>query len=775
MIRDRFSSDISKFLSEDPWLVTEENYNSREQIVTESRFGLASGYMGSRCSTEEGFCSHTLPANYIHGVFDRSEGFKRELANTPDWCKLKIYYRRHPIAPEMSESLEEYIRVLDMRHGLVAKHYIAVDYDGRRTRVEILKYLSRAHGWLGGFKVWVTPLNYGGQLEFENLIDATVTNFMDFPRFRIKHLNTLANRELKGIGCYVESETRDCHLHVGTSAAVKILDAENHDILKSRRFRPYGELACEFVDTECAEGETVSVEKYAALATGREVPNEEVAAETEKRLKEYLQTGFEEELQAHMAAYAAMWKRADIVLEGDSKLQKAVRFNIFQLMSTPSQNDSRTNIGARLLHGEEYGGHAFWDTELFMLPFFDYVFPETARKLVDYRYHMLDAARKNAKKNGYSGAQYPWESADTGEEECPTWTTEADGSSERCYVADYEHHVTADIAYGAVHYYELTKDEDFLRREGLEILCETARFWSSRLEYSAERNCYEICGVTGPDEWHEHVNNNVYTNYLARWNMRKAIELLNQQPDEVRTPLMKKIGLTEQELKQWVSRAEKILLPDMTGIIEQYEGFFTLEDAVIDQWDQNNMPMWPEKLKNVPREQRCILKQADVVMLLYLMEHDFPYDVQKKNFSYYEQRTLHRSSLSPSVHCLMGLRVGESRHAYEYLCRSAYVDIDNNQRNTKEGIHAASTGGTWQCITLGFCGMSTTADGELTFAPKLPDCWSKVSFCIRWRNADLRICVTQDHLSVIQESGPEAVPYWYCGERHTAERRMGKC
>ena len=257
--------------------------------------------------------------------------------------------------------------------------------------------------------------------------------------------------------------------------------------------------------------------------------------------------------------------------------------------------------------------------------------------------------------------------------------------------------------------------------------------------------------------------------------MRKAIELLNQQPDEVRTPLMKKIGLTEQELKQWESRAEKILLPDMTGIIEQYEGFFTLEDAVIDQWDQNNMPMWPEKLKNVPREQRCILKQADVVMLLYLMEHDFPYDVQKKNFSYYEQRTLHRSSLSPSVHCLMGLRVGESRHAYEYLCRSAYVDIDNNQRNTKEGIHAASTGGTWQCITLGFCGMSTTADGELTFAPKLPDCWSKVSFCIRWRNADLRICVTQDHLSVIQESGPEAVPYWYCGERHTAERRMGKC
>lgn len=773
MWKDQFSEPIRALLADDEWLVAEEGYHPRDQIVYESIFCLASGYMGNRASAEEGFCRRTLPANYVHGVFDRSEAFQRELANTPDWCKLKMYYQCDPIAPEEGESLEGYLRVLDMKHGLVAKRYVTQAADGRRTQVEILKFLSRAHGWCGAFKVWLTPLNYGGLLEFENIIDATVTNFIDFPRFRVKHMHTKGMKALEGLGCYLESETRDFKLPVGTAAGVRIFDETGKDVLKSRAFRPYGETACEFVDAYCQEGHTLCVEKYAALCTGRDVPEAEVAAETQRRLQAFVDTGFDAELQAHLAEYARLWSRADLGITGDDRLQKALRFNIFHLMSTPSLTDNRTNIGAKLIHGEEYGGHAFWDTELFLLPFFDYVFPEVARNLVDYRYLLLDKARENAVKNGYQGAKYPWESADTGDEECPAWTIEPDGSCYRCYVADYEHHVTAAVAYGGVHYFELTGDEDFFDREGLEILCETARFWVSRLEYNADADRYEIRKVTGPDEWHEPVDNNAYTNYLARWNIRKAVEYMNRyekEKPEVYARIAERIGLDKAELDVWAQRAEMIYLPDTSGVIEQFEGYFDLADAVIDRWDENNMPLWPESLKDVPKEKRCILKQADVVMLMYLMEHEFTPETQRLNFDYYEKRTLHRSSLSPSIHCLMGLRVGESEHAYQYLCRSAYVDIDNNQRNTREGIHAASAGGTWQCVTLGYCGMSTTDKGELCFTPHLPEQWERVRYHIRWRGADLRITVTHDGVKVEQESGTEPAVYWCKGERLTAQR-----
>ena len=260
---------------------------------------------------------------------------------------------------------------------------------------------------------------------------------------------------------------------------------------------------------------------------------------------------------------------------------------------------------------------------------------------------------------------------------------------------------------------------------------------------------------------------------MARWNIRKAVEYLalyKKEKPEVYARLAQRIDLAEDEPKRWSERAEKIYLPDTNGVIEQFEGYFDLADAVIDEWDENNMPLWPKALAEVPKEQRCILKQADVVMLMYLMEHEFSAETQRLNFDYYEKRTLHRSSLSPSIHCLMGLRVGESEHAYQYLCRSAYVDIDNNQRNTREGIHAASAGGTWQCVTLGYCGMSTTDTGELCFTPHLPEQWQCVRYHIRWRGADLRITVTQDGVDVEQENGTQPVVYLCGGERRTARR-----
>lgn len=773
-LRDFFSSQVRELLSEDKWLVAEDCYDSGQNLVFETNFALASGAMGSRAAHEEGFVQNTLPACYVHGVFDRSEAFQRELCNTPDWAKLKIYYEREPVSPGVGE-VEGYLRVLDMRRGLVAKRYIHLAGDGRRTRVELLKFLSRAHPRCGLLRLLLTPLNYGGLFELENVIDGTVTNFMDFPRFRVKHLAIDKVSALRGgEGCYIGSHTRDLGLPVGTSACVRVLDENGEDALRSRAFRPYGEVACEFFDANIPQEHTLCVEKYAAVCTGRDFDDVEEAARQE--LAVVAERGFGRELADHVAAYDALWGMADVELVGDDALQQALRFNIFHLMSTPSPIDRRVGIGAKLMHGEEYGGHSFWDTELFIRPFFDYVFPHIARNLAGYRYLLLDKARENARKNGYLGAKFPWESADTGDEECPDWTIEPDGSCYRCYVAQYEHHVTAAVAFGAVRYYQVTGDEDYFDTEGLELLAETARFWASRLERDPASGQYGITGVTGPDEWHEPVDNNAYTNHLACWNILTALRYLRHYKATKPTVYARVCGaiaLGEDEMAEWNAKAEAVRLV-RSGLIEQFDGYFKLRDAVIDRWDDNQMPLLPQSLRGVPREECCILKQADVVMLLFLLEQDFDVATRRENFDYYEARTLHRSSLSPGIHCIVGLRCGEEKRAYAYLERSAYVDLRNNQGNTREGIHAAAAGATWQSVVLGYCGMSVGADGVLEFAPNLPRNWEHLRFAIRRGDAVLRIQVSQGDIIARQQGGESPLPYRLNGQTRQAETTLGK-
>ncbi len=291
---------------------------------------------------------------------------------------------------------------------------------------------------------------------------------------------------------------------------------------------------------------------------------------------------------------------------------------------------------------------------------------------------------------------------------------------------------------------------------------ETARFWISRLEYSATKDHYEINQVTGPDEWHEPVDNNAYTNHLAKWNIRKALEYLTrykQDESQVYYALLKKIQMTESEYEQWYAISEKIYLNNTSGLIEQFEGYFDLKHAIIHEWDANNMPLLPDALKGIKRSQTCILKQADVVMLMFLLENEFDKETQKVNYEYYEQRTLHRSSLSPSIHCMMGLRVGKEQHAYDYLERSAYVDLYDNQGNTREGIHAASTGGTWQSVTLGYGGMSVDREGILTFNPRLPKHWDYIEFSIIWEQVPLHIRITHEDVIIKAESIDKKITY----------------
>lgn len=745
IINNRFSDKLQGFLSSDEWLVVQEEYKQEENLKYESLFCLTNGYLGTRGSHEEG-TARSIPCTYINGVFDKSETFMRELANMPNWLTLRLYVEKELVGIENCEILS-FTRALDMRRACLVKSVCLRDRKGRVTQIEGVRFISRKHVHRMAVKLYVTPLNYSGIVEVENIIDGTVINFCDAPRFKVKHTYLTANEALGEKGAYMEVATRDNHLHEGCGAYVQAVQ-NGEEVIKTSVFHDFGEQAVEFHDFDVCQGETTELTKYTAIYTEREVDKEALKGAVKQELEAFVRTGFEAEFEEHAKVYEELWNEADIQITGDGELNRAVRFNIFHLMSTASEFDSRVNIGAKLLHGEEYGGHAFWDTELFMLPFFAYTFPAKARNLESYRYHLLDAARENAVRNGYQGAQYPWESADDGTEQCPDWTIEPDGTCYRCYVAVYEHHVTAAVAFGIANYIRITRDMEFLLDKGAEILMETARFWMSRCQYIEEKDRYEIRQVTGPDEWHEPVDNNVYTNYLARWNLRYVTalaEMLEREHGEIYKRLSEKIHLTKEELASWEQVQSKIYLPRKEGtkLLEQFEGYFDLKEVLIEKYDKNDWPIRPEALKTTKTSETQIIKQADVVMLLHLLGEEFDEETMKENYSYYEKRTMHGSSLSPSIYAIMGLKVGDASKAYRYLRRAALLDLVDLQGNTREGIHAANAGGVWQTVVFGFAGLWTDDTGRLHINPKLPPEWKGLSFRIHCPESWLQIDIDE--------------------------------
>ena len=749
-----FEDKIKALKSENEFIIPERMYNEKENLKFESLFALSNSYLGIRGSHEER-TKISLPYFYINGVFDKSETFMRELATLPNPLGIRFYIEKELIGIEDCEILE-YLRELDIKNGILWKSLILRDSKGRETKIEGCRFASRKNIHRIGIIYNLTPINYDGIIEVESETDGSIINFADAPRFKVKHTVTLKNEKLSDFaGNYIEVATRDRNLHIGVGSYIDAFK-DGESVLGNRNFNSFGEKSLEFADVKVKAGEKINFVKYIAVYTENDVHKEEIKKSVTKEITDFIQKGFYKEIVDHCLEYSKLWDMADIKIDCDKELNKAIRFNIFHLMSTGSSTNDSINIGAKLLTGEEYGGHAFWDTELFMLPFFSYVFPDIAKNLVSYRFNLLDAAKENAQKNGYKGAQYPWESADDGTEQCPAYTIEPDGSCYRCYVADYEHHVSAAVAYGIYNYTRITGDLEFFYNKGIYILIETARFWASRCEYIEKEDRYEIRKVTGPDEWHEPVDNNVYTNYLARWNLlyvKRKLDELKKDNYSLYSNVIEKTEFSDKEAAKLQAIADKIYLPKMAGrnILEQFEGYFDLKDCIIEKYDENDWPVRPEILKELTVDKTSLIKQADVVMLMYLLENEFSAEEIKDNYHYYEKRTLHGSSLSPAIYSIVGLRTGDKGKAYRYLRRAAFIDLLNLQKNTREGIHAANAGGVWQVIVFGFAGVKTDDRGELVINPNMPESWKNLNFKI-WHNGKrLSINIYDDNSYKIEE------------------------
>jgi len=734
-------------LSEREWLIEQDKLEASGKF--ETCFALTNGYIGIRGINEEVFCEET-PGTYIAGVFDKSTAQVTELVNLPNPIGLRIYINREFLNPLKCEILE-FKRVLDLKQGILYRKLRLKDVKGRITTIEGFRFVSMNNKNLIVQKYDVVCENYSAVLNVESFIDATTVNSKDVPNDRVKHYEIDKKKDFAD-GIYLGITTKDKKYKVGIASSTKVL-LNNQRCYFNRFTKDLGYIITENFEVEAKQGERYEIEKLTVLVSSREKNVGDVFETCTNKLKEFETKSAEKLLFEHIEEYKRLWDVANIDIVGDEVANKSVKFNIFHLISMANPEDEHVSLGAKGLHGEGYKGHVFWDTEIFMLPFYIYTNPAAAKAMLMYRYNLLDAARENARKNGYKGAQFPWESADTGEEETPKWGYDYLGNPVRIWTGDIEYHISADIAYAVMNYVRATDDIDFLLNYGSEIIIETARFWASICKYNKEKGRYEINDVIGPDEFHEHCNNNAYTNYLAKWNLLKASELCNlllEKYPKYFEKLSKKINLSDEEPFVWQEIASKIYIPYHPDkkLIEQFEGYFNLKDFVIKEYDENNMPVWPEGVELDKLNSYQLIKQADVVMLLYLLGDQFDEEVMKINYDYYEKRTMHKSSLSPSIYALMGVRVGETNRAYINFMRTALTDLEDNQGNTHLGIHAASLGGTWQALVFGFGGISIEKDDVLSVNPWLPEKWESLKFSIWWKGNLLDFKITKDNVEV---------------------------
>jgi kojibiose phosphorylase len=746
---------------EDPrWLIVEDGFSAARANTYETLFTTGNGYLGTRGSLEE---THegALPGTFLRGVFDHHDSAVPELVRAPDWLSLAVVVNGFRL-DVTSASVIGHRRTLNMREGAVVRNTVFEDSQGRRTRLETVHFASNADQHLCCLQARITPENHSAQVSVHSGIDATGYNLDRRPIYtdpppddpqmkwhkwaKSKHFEEVAREQVPD-AIYLEIRTIDTGITIGYAASTTVSPGAKIDV--DQRSKYIGQVS----RTHAAAGDTITVEKLVTVYTSRDVAAASVRPACLDELRGHTTAGFATCHERNCAAWQAKWADSDVTIDGDPDATRAVRFNIYHLLIAANESDPRVSIGANSLSGERYRGHAFWDTEVFMLPFFIYTQPGTARALLLYRYHTLDGARRNARDGGFRGARYAWESADTGVETTPKWTVDG---AHRIWMGEEEIHVTAAIAYGLLDYVAATGDHTLMLQYGAEILFETSRFWADRMEATPD-GWYALSRVVGPDEFHEHVDNSAYTNYLVRWHLQQAAhvyaDLALTHPGELAS-LSKRIGLNPDEVEEWLERAEHIRLPVRNDgeVIEQFDGYFGLEPLPVAH-DDNDMPKYPPGYHHHNLAATRLIKQADVVMLTYVLPDEFPDDVKRANYNYYEPLTLHKSSLSTAIHSIMGIEVGDPRRAVQYFRRAAFVDLLDNQGNTQEGIHIASAGGTWQTIVCGFGGLRVR-NGQMTFKPWLPPDWNAVAFRLRWHGNTVSVSANHTSATFVL-SGPE--------------------
>jgi trehalose/maltose hydrolase-like predicted phosphorylase len=722
----RPDSDLPLAASSDPgWLLVEEGDTLFPEHAIESIFAIANGSIGTRASLEEG-SKLSRPATFAAGVYVDGSAVKPgpALAVLPDWPRLTIIVDGETLSMASGQVLE-HRRMLDLRQGVLWREWRQQNPSGRITRVRLLRLASLADRHVLLQSVAVTAQNYCGRIELLAGFPA--------PGGRLEPQTPTMTRD--AATALVEARGTLVAMASGSvwqpsPAPAASSNGRGADQGEGRWWRDVG------------LGETIRLDRLVTVYTSRDVTNPMQAARRHMAMvkAQRVQTL----AAAHAEAWGRRWDAAQVMIVGDEAAQRALRFAVYHLVAAANPRNERASIGARGLTGETYRGHVFWDTEIYMLPFYVFTDPPAARALLMYRYHTLGAARRKARALGYQGALYAWESADTGEEVTPQCVVARDGRVVERLTGQQEHHISADVAYGVWHYWRTTGDDDFMVGAGAEILIETARFWASRARIEADGRAH-IRAVIGPDEYHPTVDDNAYTNGMARWNLHRAadtIAMLRRERPSDWTAISARLALTTDEAATWQGIADALVtgLDPETGLFEQFEGYFDLQDVDVIGHRRGDIEAFvgPEQVR-----QSKMIKQADVVALCLLLWEQWPRAVHEANFRYYEPRTAHGSSLSPALHALVAARLGDGALARHYMQQASDIDLADKRGSAAGGVHMAALAGLWQAAVFGVAGVRAREDG-IALTPQLPQGWTQLGCCVQWRGCRLSLMFAAD-------------------------------
>ncbi|MFC1646122.1 glycoside hydrolase family 65 protein [Candidatus Omnitrophota bacterium] len=732
----------SKYNPDDSWLIKEEGWVRRLQGVRETQLALGNGFLGCRSVLEE-IPYDASPGTYISGIYDKIGSQVPEIVNLPNPFNFRITSNGEKVGVVAMDVLE-HKRVLNMRHGLLSRHTIYKDSKKRRYDYQSIRFVSMKDKNIGAMQIVLTPLDDKAELTIQTGIDTSVSNSGVLTEGRKKHFRIKEVGQFANEGYLVVSTFEKTYSIIYRSGfyyktkSRKVLAKDNIFELQLKKNQTIIFTKIFYIDYVTKGGDFNKTNNI-----------------SEKRFRKNFKINFNKLIKNHINEWEKSWDIADVSIWGASELENNFRFNLYHMLICATDNGGFSSVGAKTLSGEGYRGHIFWDTEIFLLPFYIYTFPDIAKSLLLYRYRRLEKARDIAKELGCKGTLFPWESAGTGEDTTPTWAKDLNGRIIKIDTNKFEHHITADIAFAFYHYYVVTGDEEFMKKFGYEVLFETARFWASRVEYNKRKHKYEIKHIIGPDEFHEDVNNNAYTNMMAKWNLITAHKMfykLKGEDPKACSNLAGKVDLNEKEVKAWKRIAPRMLINvNKDKIIEQFDGYFKKKFIKINEYDENFMPLFPKGAKLKDYNPTQLTKQADVLMLLYLLSDVFNRKTKKANYRYYIERTMHKSSLSPSIHALMALEAKDISRAYQYFSVSLNTDIADVHGNTRDGMHAACLGGTWQVVINGFAGLRIKK-GILSINPEMPKKLRKILFALKWRCSVIRFEITNFKVKVIAVS-----------------------
>jgi len=759
---------MKKYLDIDQWKIIESGFDPDRQRSSESIFSIGNGHMGQRANFEEQYSGESLQGSYIAGIYypDKTKvgwwknGYPEYFAkvlNSVNWIGIDIEIDGQPL--DLAQcSVRDFKRTLDMKKGILMRSFVATMKDGKEIAVDARRFVSMDRPEVGAIEYSVKALNFEGTINYTPYINGAVRN--EDANYDEMFWSEV-DQGLFEKGGYVTTKTKKLDFYVCAGMKCSIMKNGEPNVAVAQPSESSMKISQSF-SVDVSENETLSLQKFAVIASSLNHERKRLHRHVQDSVEGVASLGFEQLLEEHCKCWQGIWDKSDVLIEGDNEAQQGIRFNIFQLYQTYTGEDERLNIGPKGFTGEKYGGCTYWDTEAYCLPFYlNTASDEVARNLLLYRYRHLPKAIENAEKLGFTdgAALYPMVTMN-GEECHNEWE-----------ITFEEIHRNGAIAYAIFNYIRHTGDEEYLQEAGLEVLLAISRFWSQRFNFSEKRQKYVMLGVTGPNEYENNVNNNWYTSYIACWTMQYTLECIEKLKEEVPDrfeEIRQETNFKESETERWTDILDRVYLPEdeELGIILQQDNYLDKVQRMANDLDPAERPLnqnwsWDRILRS------CFIKQGDVVQGLYFFEHEFDEETTRRNFDFYEPRTVHESSLSPCIHSIMASTLGYKEKAYQLYLRTARLDLDDYNQEVHEGLHITSMAGTWMSIVEGFAG-KRAQNGNLYFNPILPDEWDAYSFKILHQGSQLNVRVEPREISITCEEGDAVTCFVYGDEYHVA-------